>query len=206
MRNTLSLVWKLLLICLIAGLVLGLVNQVTKDPIARLEEEAANESRKAAFPDAASFGEPLVGPTDVYGVYPALDANGNIIGYVGASKEHGYGGDVEVVIGMDMTKKIVGCVIGQNGDFSETAGLGAKVKDPAFAEQFIGLVYGGEVGYNAGGGGYVIPAGSITVKSIASEGTDPDAVSGATYSSTAVIKAFNNAAKLLADLIGGGAQ
>ncbi|MBQ7061480.1 MAG: FMN-binding protein [Clostridia bacterium] len=205
MRNTLNLVWKLLLICLIAGLVLGLVNQVTKDRIAKLDVEAANEARSAAFPGAAKF-EPLRKDTDkVHDFYSALDDKGEVIGYVASSREHGYGGDVEVVIGMDTAGKIVGCVIGQNGDFSETAGLGAKVKDPAFAEQFLGIVYSGnEIAYNAGGGGYRIPAGSLRVERIESTGTDPDAVSGATYSSTAVIHAVNNIVSELGSLLSGG--
>lgn len=211
MRNTLNLVWKLLLICLIAGLVLGLVNEITKSRIEELEVKAADESRLAAFPGAASF-EPLkkeaVNPDTgrkIENFYIALDENGKQLGYVASSREHGYGGDIEVVVGMDMTGKIVGTVIGQNGDFEETAGLGAKTKDPAFAEQFVGLVYTGErINYNAGGGGYRIPAGSIKVERISSEGTDPDAVSGATYSSTAVINAFNGVAGELYKLVKGG--
>ncbi|MBR6006539.1 MAG: FMN-binding protein, partial [Clostridia bacterium] len=87
----------------------------------------------------------------------------------------------------------------------ETAGLGAKTKDPAFAQQFIGLTYQGEeIQYNAGGSGYLIPAGSLKVERIESTGTDPDAVSGATYSSTAVIHAVNNIVKELGSLLSGG--
>ena len=207
MRNTVTLVWKLLLICLVAGLVLGLVNQVTKDPIAKLEQEAADAARKEAFPDAASFEALRKETENVHNFYTALDANGSRIGYVASSREHGYGGDIEVVVGMDMQGKIVGCVIGQNGDFSETAGLGAKTKEPAFAEQFKGLVYKGEeIKYNVGGGGYRIAAGSLKAETTESTGEGPDAVSGATYSSTAVIKAFNNVVSELYKLIGGGGK
>lgn len=206
MRNTLTLVWKLLLICLIAGLVLGLVNQVTKDRITALEVEAANEARSAAFPGAAKFEELRKDTEKVHGFYSALDESGNVLGYVASSREYGYGGDIEVVVGMDKAGKVVGCVVGQNTDFSETAGLGAKTKDPAFAQQFVGLEYKGEtVNYSEGGGGYRIPKGTLSVIREASEGgAEPDAVSGATYSSTAVINAFNSVCRELYNLVKGG--
>ena len=204
MRNTLGLVWKLLLICLVAGLVLGLVNEVTKGPIEEQEKVAADNARAAAFPGAVKF-EPVKHDTEnVHNFYSALDDKGNVLGYVASSREYGYGGDIEVVVGMDTKGKVVGTVIGGNGDFSETAGLGAKVKDEVFAKQFIGMDYSGsEVKYSEGGGGYVIPAGSIAVHKAESEGgSEPDAVSGATYSSKAVITAFNNTCSELYKLIG----
>ena len=204
MRNTLTLVWKLLLICLVAGLVLGLVNEVTKGPIAEQEKAAADSARAAAFPGAAKF-EPLRHDTEkVHNFYSALDEKGNVIGYVASSREHGYGGDIEVVVGMDLKSKVGGTVIGGNGDFSETAGLGAKVKDEAFAKQFIGTLFrGSEVKYSEGGGGFIIPAGSILVKTAEADGEGGiDAISGATFSSKAVIAAFNNTCAELFDLIG----
>lgn len=205
MRNTLGLVWKLLLICLVAGLVLGLVNEVTKGPIAEQEKAAADKARAEAFPGAVKF-EPLRLDTEkVHNFHSALDDKGNVAGYVASSREYGYGGDIEVVVGMDLKGNVVGVVIGGNGDFSETAGLGAKVKDEAFAKQFIGLQYGGEeVKYSEGGGGFIIPAGSIFVKT-AEAGAEGgiDAVSGATFSSKAVIAAFNNTCAELYRLITG---
>ncbi|MBR4434702.1 MAG: FMN-binding protein [Clostridia bacterium] len=202
MRNALSLVWKLLLICLVAGLVLGLINEVTKKPIEEQESVAADAARFGAFPGAKSFEQLKDADGQAREYYKALGANGELLGYVGAARAKGYGGDVEVVVGMDSLGKIVGAVIGGNTDFSETAGLGAKVKDASFAEQFIGLEYdGSDVKYSEGGGGFRIPSGSVKVESVASEGTDPDAVSGATYSSNAVIAAFNEACSELYKLI-----
>lgn len=205
LRNTLNLVWKLLLICLVAGLVLGLVNEVTKGPIAEQETAAANEARKQAFPGAESFEALKKDTENVHDFYSALDKDGKVIGYVASSKARGYGGDIEVMVGMDMTGKLAGVVIGANGDFSETAGLGAKVKDPAFAEQFAKVEYNGEpVEYSAGGGGYRIPAGTLRVeKGDNTEAGGLDAVSGATYSSTAVITAFNNTVAELYKLVSG---
>ncbi len=202
MRNVIDLVWKLLLICLVAGLALGLVNEVTKGPIAEQEKVAADQARAAAFPGAKRF-ELLKDAQGGSGSYTALGENGELLGYVGSARSKGYGGDIEVVVGMDLKGNVVGAVIGGNGDFSETAGLGAKVKDASFADQFIGIRYTGEkVDYSAGGGGFVIPAGSILVQKAQSDGgSGPDAVSGATYSSRAVIEAFNSTCEELFRLI-----
>ncbi len=207
MRNTFNLVWRLLLICLIAGLVLGLVNDITKGPIAAQNKLAADEAHKKAFPEAAEFkAMPENAADDAIEYYEVYNEAGELIGYLTSKKAHGYGGPIEVMVGMKLDGTFSGVVIGANGDFSETAGLGAKVKDnPAFEEQFKNLVYDGtEVEYNKGGGGYTIPAGSLSVekyKSDSAESGGVDAISGATRSSNAVMKAFNEAAAQLYTLV-----
>ena len=47
----------LMAITLVSGLLLGLVYQVTKDPIAAEEAKEKQEAYQAVFPDAASFEE-----------------------------------------------------------------------------------------------------------------------------------------------------
>ncbi len=208
MRNTLNLVWKLLLICLVAGLVLGLVNDITKGPIEAQEKAAADEAHKKAFPDAGSFkpmpegaeGEAI----EYYEVYSGPDYSGELLGYLTSKRAHGYGGDIEVMVGMKLDGSFSGVVIGANGDFSETAGLGAKVKDnPDFEAKFAAIEYKGEeIAYNKGGGGYKIPAGSLRVEKVESASNEGvDAISGATRSSNAVMKAFNEAAAQLYKLV-----
>lgn len=214
LRNTFTLVWKLLLICLIAGLVLGLVNNITEKRIETLADESAAASRKEAFPDAKAFRPVYAAGAEeggeekqplYYEAYDNENCEGAPIGYVASALAYGYGGNIEVMIGMDPEKKVVGCVIGRNSDFSETAGLGAKVQNPEFAAQFIGLTYNGaEQKYSEGGGSFLrIPAGSLRVETVeaGSEGSDPDAISGASYSSRAVMKAFNEAAQLICTAI-----
>ena len=44
----------LLLICVVVGGALGVVNDLTKGPIAQQAVEAANAARRASFPDADS--------------------------------------------------------------------------------------------------------------------------------------------------------
>lgn len=207
MRNTFNLVWRLLLICLIAGLVLGLVNDITKGPIAAQNKLAADEAHKKAFPEAAEFkAMPENAADDAIEYYEVYNEAGELIGYLTSKRAHGYGGDIEVMVGMDLEGKFTGVVIGANGDFSETAGLGAKVKDnPEFEAKFAAIEYKGEeIEYKEGGGGYTIPAGSLSVEKYESEsdsGEGVDAISGATRSSNAVMKAFNEAAAQLYALV-----
>lgn len=209
LRNTLTLVWKLLLICLIAGLVLGLVNEVTKAPIKAQEDAAADVAHRKAFPEGTTFkAVPENAEGDAVDYYEVYNEAGELVGYLTSAKAKGYGGDIEVMVGMKLDGTFSGVVIGANGDFSETAGLGAKVKDnPEFEAKFAGIEYKGEeIAYSKSAAGYKIPAGSLKVEKVESESTGGvDAISGATRSSNAVMKAFNEAAKKLYDLVKGGA-
>ena len=67
-----------------------------------------------------------------------LGADGAVVGHTAQVTVKGYGGDVEIVVGVDADGVITGLNVG-GANFSETAGLGAKAKEPAFTEQFKGL-------------------------------------------------------------------
>ncbi len=79
----------------------------------------------------------------------------------------GYGGPVLVQLGLDSDGAIQAITVGAER-FLETEGIGSKVKDPAFTEQFIGK------------------KAPLTLN-------DVDAVAGATVSSQAVVDAVNAA-------------
>ena len=88
-------------ITLIAGLLLGGVNEVTKDPIARQEELKKAEAYQAVSPQAVSFDQPEalkasldgsealmaaqasgLGNVQIEDAVEALDASGKPVGYV----------------------------------------------------------------------------------------------------------------------------
>ena len=115
----------------------------------------------AMFADADLLGIPVrvvVGPKGL--------ANGETIGYTAQITVKGYGGEIEVVVGVDNDGVITGINVG-GANFSETAGLGAKTKEPAFTEQFKGL------------------SAPLTLKG------NVDSVSGASVSSGAVVNGVN---------------
>ena len=93
----------------------------------------------------------------------------------------GYGGPIEVTVGLLLDGTIAGVSIGGT-DFAETAGLGARVKEEWFGAQFTGM--------------------SAPV-ALVKDGGEVDAVSSATISSTAVTSAVNAACEVLSDLMEG---
>ena len=178
----------LVAICLIAAMLLAVFNQITKGPIEENSARLAAETRTRLLSAAVTF-EPveLEEGSAMDSCYEGFDAEGSSVGYVVETTVGGYGGEIVVTVGMDSDNVITGINVGGD-NFSETAGLGALAKEPAFTDQFIGksvplkLVKG-----NA-------PKGDDTV----------DAISGATITSTAVNGGVNLAGKFVMDM-GGGA-
>lgn len=151
-------------ICLVASLLLAVFNMITEGPIAENADRAARETRQSIMPAAASFQQQEVSGDAVSTCFAALDDAGGTIGYIVTKTVAGYGGEIELTLGADMEGKITGLSVGGD-NFSETAGLGAKSKEPEFTSQFVGK--SGELKTNKAGG---------TI----------DAIAGATITSTAV--------------------
>ena len=165
----------LALISLAAALVLALTNMVTAGPIEEHRMAALQEAYNSVLP-AASY-EPVSYDTSAYknvtGLYKALDENGNIVGYCVTARQQGYAGPVAVTFGLDPQGTVVGTHIGDT-DFLETNGIGARALEPSFAEQFTGLS----------------PAGGSF-----------EALSGATFTSNAVLGATNGALSAFAQTV-----
>ena len=173
-------------ITLIAGLLLGGVYAITKNPIAKTQEDKKNEAYQAVFTDAAEFTE----VTDVADaqqiladagytkdrideVKAAMDADGNILGYVMTiTSSEAYGGELQLAMGIRMDGTVNGISF---LSLSETIGLGMEAKKPEFQEQFAGkqveqFVYS---------------------KTGAAADNEIDALSGATITTNAVTNAVN---------------
>nr|WP_177295911.1 RnfABCDGE type electron transport complex subunit G [uncultured Blautia sp.] len=137
-------------ITLVAGLALGVVQDITADPIAQQKLKAKQEAYKAVFPEAESFGEVVLGDKaeelagvlseNGYGaqnideVMTALDALDNEIGYAfTVTTSEGYGGDIQFAMGVQNDGTLNGISILSIG---ETAGLGMKADTDAFKDQF----------------------------------------------------------------------
>lgn len=155
--------WLILtIISLVAGLALAATNMVTAGPIEEQRVKAILEARTAVFPEASKFTELPVDPsTGMDSIVEAKSAAGTI-GYVLQITVSGYAGPIEIIMGVDTSGAVTGVSVG-GSKFSETAGLGTKVKAPAFTGQFVGL----------------------TKEPVMNE--TADTISGATISSSAVI-------------------
>lgn len=178
-------------ITLVAGFLLGGVYEITKEPRAKQQEITKTNSYREVIKEAASFEELNVDNKDIsellkaHGItekaavidacVKALDKDGNIIGYiVSATSKEGYGGNISLSVGFDMTGNVTGVSL---LSISETAGLGMEAKNESFLNQ-----------YKAEGASLYIVG-----KSDNEDGINIDALSGATITSKAVTKAVNAA-------------
>lgn len=140
-------------ITLFAGLILGIVYEVTKEPIRVQEELAKIKACKEVFQSADSFrvqedfksdeaGEWLtaqgIKDQTIDEVTQALNAEGNTIGYVYMITTHeGYSGDIKFSMGVTMDGTLNGISI---LSIAETPGLGMKAEEvlkPQFKDKTV---------------------------------------------------------------------
>lgn len=166
----------------IAALLLAGTNQITAPIIEQRNIAANNAARKAVLPIAKDFKEvgadtyKSAGATVVSEVYEGTDGS-NVVGYTIKANPSGYGGAVELTIGISKEGKITGVSVGNN---QETPGLGAKAKDEAFNGQYKDK-----------------DAKPLEViKSGAPADNQIKAISGATITSKAVTEGVNQAIKV----------
>ena len=145
--------FALTLITLVAGVALGGVYEITKDPIARQEAQAKAEAYEQVFTDAAAFEEIEMDDTliqtirdqldqegykaqSIEEVMRAEDQSGETLGYAfTVVTSEGYGGDIQFSMGVQNDGTLNGISILSIG---ETAGLGMNADTPAFKDQFVG--------------------------------------------------------------------
>lgn len=181
-KNTISLT----LITLIAGLLLGVVYEITKDPIAMERKRAKEEAYKEVFADAKSFETIDINTEDIdkqlkdqgydatiNEAMTVFDSQKEKIGYVLTVTDHeGYGGDIQFAMGVTsegVTNGISFLSIG------ETAGLGMKAKEDTFKNQFSDKKV----------------SSFVYTKNGASAENEIDAISGATITTNAVTNGVN---------------
>ncbi len=169
--------WLVLtIIGVVVAAMLGGVDMLTRDQIAKNAEQQAVRDRQAVFAEADEFRAlELAEGSSVDACYEAYQS-GKLIGYVTQLTVTGCQGPVEVLTGFDLDGNIIAMQPG-GPSFKETPGLGSKVQEAKFRDQFVGLTP------------------PLKLKE------DVDAVSGATISSTAVVLAVNTSGIFLKDLI-----
>lgn len=170
-------------ITVVAGLLLGVVYDVTKEPIAQQKEKAKQEACANVFAVATAF-ETVTDPTsgeavsssidgvDIDEVMRALDGDGTLLGYVITVTDHeGYGGDIQFSMGVTFDGTLNGISL---LSISETAGLGMKAGDvlvPQFTDKHVERF--------------------TYTKSGATNDSEIDAISGATITTNAIVNGVN---------------
>jgi Na+-translocating ferredoxin:NAD+ oxidoreductase subunit G len=166
MNSFLRLTMVLFVVCGAAAGALAFMNQLTKDKIveqARLEKAAA---LKEVVPDADSFKEVI--PNRVWDAVKGGEKTGSVI----LAVTQGYGGNIEIILGVGPDNTIGGIKILNQ---TETPGLGAKIVERPFLDQFL------EKG-----------PGAIALKKDDPSMGSVDAISAATISSRAVTNAVRS--------------
>ena len=184
---------------LVLGFLLGLVYEITKQPIADANAAAAQEAYKAVFADADSF-EALDGfdknaateeviaagyEDSIDDVQVAKDASGSEIGYVvTVTAKDGSQSTITFSVGIQNDGTVNGYSV---TSIAETPGLGMKVQEESFYSQFQGKL---------------VEAFNV-VKNPPAADDEIEAISGATISSKAMANGVNAALTYFRSELGG---
>lgn len=155
-------------ICLVVSLLLGIVNSVTK-PIIDKKQAEKTAAAMAQVLAAEEYRKTATDVENVTAMYEAV-SGGDVLGYVLEVTTSGFGGAINMVVGVDLSGVVTGVSVISD---SETANLGKKVTtSQSVLDRFIGL--GGTITVNSGENRF-------------------DGVTGATVSSKAVTAGVNTA-------------
>ena len=187
MRELVNLTVVLTIICSLAATALALVYNITKDPIAYQQRLKKLKAIKAVQPNydnepdqdfvdisLEKNAEGDAGLTRFYLTKKGTDPTG-VVFVVTAI---GYGGPIDLMLGLTPDGTITGIQILKH---TETPGLGAKITEEKFLQQFTAK--------NA----------QNTTWTLKKDGGDIDQISGATISPQGVVKAISEGLILFSD-------
>ncbi|MCD8037145.1 MAG: RnfABCDGE type electron transport complex subunit G [Clostridiales bacterium] len=172
-------------ICIVCAGLLGVAESVTREPIRVQNEATANAGKQKVFADAVSFEEieladdENVDGTSVSSANVAVDASGEVLGYVVEVLPNGFGGSIDLMVGVDLDGVVTGISVLSH---SESAGLGARATEDWFQEQFVGMT---------------------APVAVAKDGGEVEAITSATITSRAVSTGVNAAIGWAVDYMGG---
>lgn len=173
---------SLFLICLVVTALLAVTDKFTQPQIEKLAIETENKTKAEVLTGADSFSDAKTYEQDgvTYEYYEGM-CNGSMVGYVFSTSAKGYGGDIDVMVGIGTDGLVQGVSI---LSISETAGLGMNAKNESFLTQFKGR--SGEIG---------------VAKNNPSE-SEIQALTGATITSKAMAAAVNTALAIYSEIGG----
>lgn len=153
----------LLAICLIIAVAMAAINLVTAPKIAEAERQAEQEALRDVLADAVGF-ETVVGDYAESVDAVYRDTAGSGYAVMLSAKGYDSSNPMQIAAGFDADGRLLKCVVvSANG---ETSGIGTKVTEESFLSQFSGA---------------------------RSDLDGVDTISGATISSTAFVKAVEDA-------------
>ena len=185
--SLLNMVVVLTLVSVITGGLLAAVNSVTEGPIQEQKDKALADGIKAVIGEDNikvtaddKLNSSVDGKDREYIIHRVANANGEPIGVAVESASQGFSGDVKILVGLDKEGTIKGYTILEH---AETPGLGARAVD-WFQQGQKGDIIGQQPS-----------KGKLTVSK---DGGQIDAITAATITSRAFLKAVNNAYEVYA--------
>ena len=166
MGDIVKLALRLFIFAFVASVLLAMTNEVTKDPIEKQKLASKMAALKTVLPGCEYEQieyEGLADDSVLDEIFAGKDADGNVKGYALTANPQGYGGEIPITLGVSVDGYVTQTYV---GSLQETQGLGSRVGDDAFKEQFI-----------------AIAADPDTLRS------DVDTIAGATISSSAFVNA-----------------
>ncbi|MDR2473523.1 MAG: RnfABCDGE type electron transport complex subunit G [Tannerella sp.] len=179
---------SLTVICLVAGAALAAANKYTATAIEMSKVAALSAAVKRVAPefDNDPVADKYFAGADSLTVYPALK-DGQTVGYaVETFDKNGFSGMIRIMVGFDASGKLLNYSVLEH---NETPGLGSKMQEWFSSDAGRRSVLGRDMTGNA-----------LTVTK---DGGDVDAITAATISSRAFLRAINLA---YAAISGGGAD
>jgi Na+-translocating ferredoxin:NAD+ oxidoreductase subunit G len=165
-----------ILLTVVVAICVSLLTYVGSITLPRIEAQEAQKIQSMLsemFSDMSRY----TFDDDIYTIY-----SGEIsIGYAFVAAGKGYGGVINLLVGLDDEKTMKGITVISHG---ETPGLGAKITESFFTEQFAGI--------------------AVEDVALRRDGGHIDAITGATISSRAVAEAVRVAAIEKLSLLEGG--
>ena len=143
-KNTLILT----AITVVSGLLLGVVYDITKEPIAQAQENTKQEAYRTVLSDASEFetvefdadaaasllSENGYASDVITEIAEGTDASGATVGYViSVQSSEAYDGSLSLSVGIASDGTVKGI---EMLEISETAGLGMKADEAEFKDQF----------------------------------------------------------------------
>ena len=166
MGDIVKLALRLFIFALVASVLLAVTNEVTKGPIEQQKLASKMAALNTVLPGCEYEQIEYEGISDdsaLDEIFVGKNADGSIKGYALTANPQGYGGEIPITLGVSEGGYVTQVYV---GSLQETQGLGSRVGDDAFKEQFI-----------------AIAADPDTLRN------DVDTIAGATISSSAFVNA-----------------
>ena len=178
MGDIIKLAIRLFIFALVASVALAVTNEVTKGPIEAQKLASKMEALNTVLPgcDYEQIEYEGISEDSVLDELFVGKIDGEIQGYALTAAPQGYGGEIPITLGVSVEGYVTQVYVGA---LQETAGLGSRVGESEFKDQFI-----------------AIAADPDTLRD------DVDTLSGATVSSSAFVNAVSDMLTYTKDTLG----